>query len=57
MEFYPMGFIDNLKWMGLGLLGTFLVIGIIIGVTMLFNHTANKLAAKRAAEKDDSEQA
>ena len=58
MEFTPMGFVENLKYMGLGLLGTFLVIGIIIGVTMLFNYTANRAAAKLAerASKESSDE-
>ncbi|MBO7761178.1 MAG: hypothetical protein J6T24_00110 [Clostridia bacterium] len=51
--FYPMGFVENLKWMGLGLLGTFLVIGIIIGVTTLFNRTANRLAEKKQEKTEE----
>ena len=30
LQFNPMSFIDNLKYMGLGMLGVFIVIGIII---------------------------
>ena len=36
-EFEPMHFIDNLKYMGLGMLGIFLVIGIIAVFTILLN--------------------
>ena len=49
-KFDAFQFIANLKWMGLGLLGTFLIIGIIIGATILFNYTANRIAAERAAK-------
>lgn len=30
MEFNPMGFLENLKYMGIGMLGVFVIIGIII---------------------------
>jgi len=35
--FNPMGFIDRLSIMGIGMLVIFVVIGIIIGTTMLIN--------------------
>jgi len=35
--FNPMGFIDRLSNMGIGMLVIFVVIGIIIGTTMLIN--------------------
>ena len=54
--FYPMGFVESLKYMGLGLLGTFLIIGIIIGVTMGFNYASNKITARLAEAKDEGEQ-
>lgn len=37
IEFNPMNFIHNLKWMGIGMLTILLVIGVIILVTMLLN--------------------
>ena len=37
MEFNLMNFVDNLYYMGVGMLGIFLVIGVIIGITMLLN--------------------
>jgi len=37
MQFNPMNFIYNLKYMGLGMLGIFVVIGIIIVTTILLN--------------------
>ena len=40
MDFYfnPMGFIDRLSNMGVGMLVIFVVIGIIIGTTKLVNY-------------------
>ena len=35
MKFNPSGFIDNLKYMGIGMLGVFLIVGIIIFATFL----------------------
>lgn len=37
LEFNPMAFIDNLKYMGVGMLVIFAVIGIIILATKLVN--------------------
>ena len=43
IEFDPMNFIENAKYMGLGMLGIFVVIGLIVGVTYLLNSaTASK---------------
>ena len=33
----PMNFVANLKYMGLGMHGIFIVMGVIIGVTLLTN--------------------
>ncbi len=37
MNFNPMNFINNLRYMGLGMVGIFAVIGVIILVTVLLN--------------------
>ena len=49
------GFVKGLQYMGFGLLGTFLIIGIIIGVTMGFNYASNKIAERIAAKENESE--
>lgn len=36
-SFEPMHFIDNLRYMGLGMLGIFIVIGVIMLLTLLLN--------------------
>ena len=57
MEFMcnPIEFVNNLKYMGLGLLGTFVVIGIIICVTMAFNKISNTIAEKKKAEEEEGD--
>ena len=54
MGWHPYGFVENLKYMGLGLLGTFLIIGLIIGATVLCNYGFNKLSEKLEARKNAS---
>ena len=46
MEFNPMNFITNLKWMGIGMLGVFMIIAIIIVATMAINATTSKHSDK-----------
>ncbi|MEE0970426.1 MAG: hypothetical protein U0M06_13730 [Clostridia bacterium] len=36
-KFEPQNFVDNLSYMGIGMLGIFVVIGVIIGCTALLN--------------------
>ena len=38
LEFNPMAFIDNLQYMGVGMVVIFAIIGIIIGATKLVNY-------------------
>lgn len=35
--FQPQNFVENLKYMGLGMLAIFIVIGVIVGITYLLN--------------------
>ncbi len=47
MEFNPSAFVENLRYMGLGMLGIFIVIGVIIlSVVVLNKVTAPKLQKK-----------
>ena len=46
MNFNPMAFIDNLGYMGVGMLGIMLVIGTIIVVTVLLNFFGIKFDKK-----------
>ncbi len=38
ISFNPMNFVSNLRYMGIGMLVIFVVIGIIIGATILINY-------------------
>ena len=48
MQFTPSTFIANLGYMGLGLLGIFVVIGIIILVTIALGKVTNRKSGKEA---------
>ena len=37
MDFQPIHFVENLRYMGIGMLGVFIVIGVIAGLTILLN--------------------
>ena len=49
MNFNPMAFVDNLKYMGLGMLGIFVVIVIVIVTTFVLN----KIFSRPKKEKND----
>ncbi len=38
MQFQPIEFIKNLKYMGVGMLGVFIIIGIIVAATYAISH-------------------
>ncbi len=42
MYFNPMAFVDNLKYMGIGMLGVFMIIGIIIAATYIIGAATTK---------------
>ena len=42
MQFNPMNFIANLKYMGIGMLSIFIVIGVIVLITVLLNKISSK---------------
>ncbi len=50
MFFEPSQFIANLKWMGVGLLGVFMIVGIIIAATYAINYFTGKIASKKDGE-------
>lgn len=55
--FQPFNFVKNLYWMGMGMLGIFIAVGVIVLVTVGLNRVANKLEeAKKAREQyEDNE--
>ena len=42
LQFVPMEFIHNLKYMGIGMLGIMIVMGILIGSIILLNKFTNR---------------
>ena len=52
-EFNPWAFVENLKFMGLGMLGVFIIVGIIIFATHFTSFTIKKIEDQKAAEKND----
>ena len=42
LQFVPGAFIDNLKYMAVGMVGVFMIIGIIIGATALLKKATTK---------------
>ena len=49
MNFNPMGFVDNLKYMGIGMLGVFIIVGIIIAATYIIGAVCSS-ASKESDE-------
>ena len=47
MYFVPINFVNNLSWMGVGMLGVFIVIVAIIGSVYGLNYAINAFLAKK----------
>ncbi len=43
MQFEPIEFINNLVYMGVGMIGVFMIVGIIMGATYLISYFTAKL--------------
>ena len=50
--FEPMNFVYYLEYMGIGMLGVFMIVGIIMGATYLINYPINKIAESKKSEDD-----
>ena len=50
MNFNPMGFVENLKYMGIGMLGVFIIVGIII----LSTYAIGKMTANLPRNDEES---
>ena len=44
MYFEPIEFVKNLRYMGIGMLGVFIIVGVIMGATYLTGYLTNKFA-------------
>ena len=53
MNFDPMQFIYNLKYMGLGMLDILIVMGVIIAVTMILNKVTAPKENETSNDQDD----
>ena len=42
LQFVPMEFVENLKYIGVGMLGVFMIVGIIIIATYIVGASGNK---------------
>ena len=50
LQFEPMEFVNNLGYMGTGMLGIMIVMGIVIGSIFLLNYLTNR---PKKSKKDD----
>jgi len=48
--FIPMNFVNNLKYMGIGMLGVFMIVAIIMAGTYLVSYATSKLVKKNDGE-------
>ena len=55
IEFNPINFVKYLQYMGIGMLGVFLIIGIIIGATYLINLSTNKISSALEERKNNKD--
>ena len=51
MSFNPGAFVDNLYYMGVGMLGILIVMGVLIAITSFLNFVSSRFGKKR--EKDN----
>ncbi len=49
--FEPAKFAENLKYMGIGLLGIFMIIGIIIASTYLISYATKNIGSKKSGKE------
>ena len=52
MYFEPINFVNNLSWMGVGMLGVFLVIGAVVASVYALNGAVNAILAKKNANDE-----
>ena len=50
MYFEPYEFVKNLRYMGIGMLGVFIIVGIIIASTYIIGAVTNKIANRKKGE-------
>ena len=50
-SFEPMNFLENLKYMGIGMLGVFMIVGIIMASTIALIKITEKIAADKKVDE------
>lgn len=50
--FEPINFVNNLKYMGIGMLGVFMIIAVIVLSTYLIGYVTNKIEAGKKKDSD-----
>lgn len=50
MFFEPLNFVHFLKYMGVGMLGVFIIVGIIMGATYLISHLSGRLSKENGED-------
>ena len=55
MNFNPMAFIDNLYYMGIGMLGVFMIVGVIMAATYAIGAITARIDEKRVSSESESE--
>ena len=51
MAFNPMAFVDNLYYMGMGMAGIIIVMGVLIAITTFLNKVFSKIGNKDEKDK------
>ena len=51
MAFNPMAFVDNLYYMGMGMAGIIIVMGVLIAITTILNKVFSKIGNKDKKDK------
>ena len=52
-SFEPMKFVENLKYMGIGMLGVFMIVGIIMISTIALIKASEQITSKTEKKRDD----
>ena len=55
--FEPIKFVESLKYMGIGMLGIFIIVGVIMGATYATAYLTNKLAMPPKDDTDNTKSA
>ena len=53
--FEPIEFVNNLKYMGIGMLGVFMIVGVIMAATYAIGAITARIDEKRVSSESESE--